>query len=110
MLLLSPPFLAAVVAFALALWLLRRFSSPLRKMPGPAHSLFTSAVLRWHELRGLRTSYIHGLHLRYGPAVRIAPDEASFASAAAVREIYCSGGSGYEKSEFYDMFQIYGRR
>ncbi|KAL1888735.1 hypothetical protein Sste5346_009361 [Sporothrix stenoceras] len=84
--------------------------SPLRRIPGPTHSLFTSAVLRWHELRCGRTSYVHALHELYGPVVRLAPDEVSFASAAAVKEIYNSAGSGYDKTDFYDLFTVYGRR
>jgi hypothetical protein len=34
----------------------------------------------------------------------------SFTSWEALKEIYCSGGSGFDKTEFYDLFQIYGRR
>lgn len=82
----------------------------LSQLPGPWHARLTSLPLKWHELRANRTRYVHALHQRYGPAVRIAPNEASFSSAAAVREIYCSGGSGYDKTEFYDLFKVYGRR
>ncbi|KAI0866906.1 cytochrome P450 3A13 [Xylaria cubensis] len=85
-------------------------SSPLRILPGPKISLFTSLVLKFHEFRALRTRYIHQLHLRYGPVVRIAPNEASFASLEGIKEIYGSRGSGYDKTEFYDLFQVYGRR
>ncbi len=84
--------------------------SPLRRVPGPAASLFTSAVLRWHELRGERTRYVHALHLRYGPVVRLSPSEVSFTSAAAVKDIYNVAGSGFDKSSFYDLFTVYGRR
>ncbi|KAI1823047.1 cytochrome P450 3A13 [Xylaria intraflava] len=85
-------------------------SSPLRILPGPKISLFTSLVLKFHEFRALRTKYIHNLHLRYGPVVRIAPKEVSFASLQGIKEIYGSGGSGYDKTEFYDLFKVYGRR
>jgi len=61
-------------------------------------------------LRANRRVYIHGLHLQYGPVVRIAPNEVSFTSPEAVKEVYCSGGSGYDKTEFYDLFKVYGRR
>lgn len=88
----------------------RTLSSPLNKIPGPWYAKFTSVVLKWHEFQARRTTYVHALHLRYGPAVRIAPNEVAFASAAAVKEIYCSGGSGYDKTEFYDLFRVYGRR
>lgn len=27
-----------------------------------------------------------------------------------MKEIYCSGGSGFDKSGWYDLFKIYGRR
>ncbi|KXH28572.1 cytochrome P450 [Colletotrichum nymphaeae SA-01] len=53
----------------------------------------------------LATKYIHTLHQQYGPVVRIAPNEVSFTSYEAVKEIYCSGGSGYDKTEFYDLFK-----
>ncbi|KAI1432335.1 cytochrome P450 [Xylaria sp. CBS 124048] len=85
-------------------------SSPLRVLPGPRISLFTSLVLKYQEFRALRTRYIHSLHLRYGPVVRIAPNEVSFASLEGIKEIYGSGGSGYDKTEFYDLFKVYGRR
>jgi hypothetical protein len=85
-------------------------TSPLNKIPGPWHAKFTSLALQWHGLRANRTRYIHSLHRQYGPVVRIGPDEVAFASAAAVKEIYCSGGSGYDKTEFYDLFKVYGRR
>lgn len=85
-------------------------TSPLNRLPGPWYAKFTSLVLKWNEFRAERTRYVHSLHLRYGPAVRLAPNEAAFASASAVKEIYCSGGSGYDKTEFYDLFKVYGRR
>jgi hypothetical protein len=105
------PLLVLLSLVLLAAHTLRRtLASPLNKIPGPWHAKFTSLVLKWHEFRTNRTRYVHDLHLQYGPAVRIAPSEVVFASAAAVKEIYCSGGSGYDKTEFYDMFKVYGRR
>lgn len=110
MVLLSPVVLAVAAIVSLTIFLIRRTSSPLFRIPGPVLSAFTSLPLRWNELNANRTLYIHDLHLRYGPVVRIAPKEVSFTSWAAVKEIYCSGGSGFDKTEFYDMFRIYGRR
>ena len=108
---LSPLPISVVVLLLLAVHSLRqRLTSPLNKIPGPWHAKFTTLVLKWHEFRTNRTRYVHHLHLKYGPAVRIAPNEVVFASATAVKEIYCSGGSGYDKTEFYDMFKVYGRR
>ncbi|KAI8947438.1 cytochrome P450 3A13 [Xylaria longipes] len=110
MVLFNVPFLAATGLFLTGWYIWKCVSSPLRTLPGPKISLFTSLVLKLHEFRALRTRYIHELHLRYGPVVRIAPNEASFASLEGIKEIYGSGGSGYDKTEFYDLFQVYGRR
>ncbi|KAK3302198.1 cytochrome P450 [Chaetomium strumarium] len=103
--------LIPVSLILLAVSILRQaIVSPLNKLPGPWYARFTSLVLKWHEFRANRTRFIHELHLQYGPAVRVGPSEVAFASAAAVKEIYCSGGSGYDKTEFYDLFKVYGRR
>jgi len=110
MLILSPVLICAGLVCWVLGHVLRCLLSPLKRLPGPWSSLFTSYVLRWHELRANRTCYIHGLHQRYGPVVRIAPNEVSFTSSEAVKEIYCSGGSGYDKTEFYHLFRAYGRR
>lgn len=110
MLLLSPITLLAAATLLFAIHLIRRLTSPLSKIPGPAVSKFTSLVLKWKEIKALRTVYIHQLHQQYGPVVRIAPNEVSFTSWEALKEIYCSGGSGHDKTEFYDLFKIYGRR
>lgn len=97
-------------AVLLALHLVRRLTSPLNKLPGPTIARFTSLLLKCKEIQARRTVYIHQLHRQYGPVVRIAPHEVSFTSWEALKEIYCSGGSGYDKTEFYDLFTIYGRR
>ncbi|KAM0455103.1 hypothetical protein ACHAPV_007994 [Trichoderma viride] len=110
MLLLSPIVLLAAAALLAAIQLVRCLRSPLSKIPGPAISKFTTLVLKWKEIHAQRTAYVHQLHLQYGPVVRIAPNEVSFTSWEALKEIYCSGGSGYDKTEFYDLFKIYGRR
>lgn len=110
MLLLSPAVLIPSLLLLGLYTLIRRLRSPLAQLPGPWHTKFTSLVLKWHELHANRTNYIHNLHLLYGPVVRLGPNEASFTSAAAVKEIYCSGGSGYDKTEFYNLFTVYGRR
>ncbi|KAK0736943.1 cytochrome P450 [Apiosordaria backusii] len=97
----------------LSLLLFTYFLSPLltpNPLPGPLYARLTSLVLKYHEFTATRTAYIHTLHLRYGPVVRVAPNEVAFASAAAVKEIYCSNGSGYDKTEWYDLFKVYDRR
>jgi hypothetical protein len=110
MILLHPVFITAVAVYVLGSFIYRRLSSPVTRLPGPTISKFTGLYLKWNELHANRTLYVHSLHETYGPVVRIAPGEVSFTSWAAVKEIYCSSGSGYDKSDFYDLFKIYGRR
>ncbi|KAM0336213.1 hypothetical protein ACHAPQ_004376 [Fusarium lateritium] len=110
MLILSPSFVLGAAVLLLIAHLIIRLSSATAKVPGPFISNFTSLFLKWHELNANRTVYIHELHKKYGPVVRLGPNEVSFTSIAALKEIYGSGGSGYDKTEFYDLFQVYGRR
>ncbi|KAJ2904616.1 cytochrome P450 [Zalerion maritima] len=110
MALLSPITLILLLLAILLAEATRKHRSPLQAVTGPPISSITSLVLKWHEFRADRTGYIHQLHQRYGPVVRIAPNEVAFASPAAVKEIYGSGGSGYDKTEFYDLFTVFGRR
>jgi hypothetical protein len=42
--------------------------------------------------------------------VRIAPSEVSFTSLAAVREIYASSGSGFDKTGLYTLFMQFGTK
>lgn len=110
MFILSPSFVLGAAALLVVTHLIVRLTSATAKVPGPLISNFTSLVLKWHELNANRTVYIHELHKKYGPVVRIAPNEVSFTSIDALKEIYGSGGSGYDKTEFYDLFQVYGKR
>ena len=88
-----------------SLALYRLWFAPLARLPGPSICAITRLPLMYHEFSGTRRSFIHGLHMKHGPIVRVAPDEVSFATREAVKEIYTSGGSGYDKSSFYDLFR-----
>lgn len=92
----------------LGLYVFKRLSSPLAKIPGPWYTNFTSFSLKYHEFTATRRLFVHHLHKKYGPVVRLAPNEVSFVTLEAIREIYASGGSGYDKTEYYDLFRQYG--
>ncbi|KAI0775560.1 cytochrome P450 [Trametes elegans] len=94
--------------FLLTVAIYRLWFAPLARLPGPKVTAITRLPLMYHEFRGNRRLWIHGLHQRYGPVVRVAPDEVSFATREAAKEIYTSGGSGYDKSSFYSLFEVYG--
>ncbi|EMD96314.1 hypothetical protein COCC4DRAFT_77748 [Bipolaris maydis ATCC 48331] len=85
------------------------FISPLAKIPGPNAFAFTRWRLALEDFRGTRTRTIHILHKKYGPVVRLGPSEVSFNSVSALRTIY-GAGSGFERTSFYNMFQVYGRK
>ncbi|EFX05326.1 benzoate 4-monooxygenase cytochrome p450 [Grosmannia clavigera kw1407] len=102
----TPVLLVAILGtFIVFFW--GRLRSAVASIPGPTLTLFSSLPLRYQEFRGNRTRYIHDLHLKYGSVVRIAPNEITFASLEAMKEIYMSNGSGYDKTEFYSLFKQY---
>jgi hypothetical protein len=79
--------------------------SPVSKVPGPWYTRFTSFWIKYQEFTANRRESVHRLHQLYGPVVRLGPNEVSFTSLDAIREIYASGGSGYDKTEFYSLFK-----
>lgn len=58
-------------------------------------------------LKGDRVRYVHALHEKYGPIVRISPKEISVADVTAAKTIYKVGGS-YVKTEWYGVFASIG--
>ncbi|ELR02056.1 hypothetical protein VC83_08524 [Pseudogymnoascus destructans] len=94
----------------LGLFLYRATLAPLSKLPGPWYSRFSDVILMYKEFTAHRRVYIHELHKKFGPVVRLGPNEVSFTSVEALKEIYQSGGSGYDKTEFYNLFIQYGIR
>lgn len=77
--------------------------SDLRKIPGPLLCAWTFLPLKIAGLRGRRSVYIHSLHQRYGPFVRIAPTEIAVSDLAAFKSIH-KFGAEFKKSDFYDRF------
>ena len=84
-------------------------ATPLCKIPGPRAYATTKWRLAYEDYKGLRTQSINVLHQKYGPVVRVGPNEVSFASLTALRTIY-GAGSGFERTSFYRMFDAYGRQ
>lgn len=99
-----------IVSLSVAYFVYTKLRSPIAKLPGPLYSIFTPAWLIFQEFSGSRRVYIHDLHLKYGSVVRLSPNEVSFTSVEAIKEIYTSGGSGYDRTELYDLFKQFGTR
>lgn len=78
------------------------YFSPLSKVPGPWHARLTGVRLTWSVFANNRIHYIHALHQKYGPIVRIAPLEVDVADPAVARQIH-KMGSGFVKAPFYKL-------
>lgn len=76
------------------------FTSPLKSIPGPWASLFTNRQIKSAVTGGKRIFYIDELHKKYGPVVRISPNEVAISDIEAFRQIHAVT-SGYSKSDFY---------
>jgi cytochrome P450 len=100
----------AIICFGLYSAIVRPlFLSPLSKIPGPKLFALTKWRLALEDWRAVRTRSIDQLHRKYGPVVRVGPNEVHFNSTSALRTIY-GAGSGWERTEFYRMFDVYNRQ
>jgi hypothetical protein len=100
-------FRAHVLSFVLGFFVLRflylRYASPLRKYPGPFLASGSRAWKVWSVYSG-HTELDHiAIHQKYGPIVRIAPNEVSFSSQNAAKDIF-TVGKGFHKTDFYAVF------
>lgn len=80
--------------------------SPLARIPN-AHwscSLSSYWILRARK-HGKENRTLFNAHLRYGSVVRVAPNTLSVDGVDAMRAIY---QGGYEKSDWYRVFDNYG--
>jgi cytochrome P450 len=77
------------------------FFTPLRKIPGPWYAKITHWRLKIAVVGGHRLHYIHALHERYGPLVRISPTEVAVADVESFQKIH-RAGSGFNKSVWYE--------
>ncbi|KAF8246397.1 cytochrome P450 [Wilcoxina mikolae CBS 423.85] len=78
---------------------------PLRKFPGPKLAALSDIWLGYVTFCG-RPHYItQDLHEKYGPIVRVAPNQLSFATPSSYQDIYARSGSRkiFTKTEFYDF-------
>lgn len=78
---------------------------PLSKVPGPFWPSVTRLWLTYAVSKGELDVWQRKLHRRYGPLVRIAPDEVACADPEAIRKIY-STTSPLNKSDFYHVWDV----
>jgi len=79
------------------------FSPVPSAIPGPFIARLTSKWILFVDLSGYRGRTVDALHKKYGPVVRLAPNELSFSALPCIRAIY-GAGSTCIKSPAYDYF------
>ncbi|KAL5348838.1 hypothetical protein ACLOAV_006261 [Pseudogymnoascus australis] len=79
------------------------FSNPLAQLPGPWYTKWTSIVLKYNIIKGNRALYVHDLHNKYGPLVRVSPTEVHVSDIAAIKQIH-NVKSTFKKSSWYKSF------
>lgn len=81
----------------------RLYLSPLSSIPGPKLAALTWAYEFWYDivLGGQYTHKIIALHARYGPIVRINPEEVHIGDPDFYSEVYPTGSRRREKWRFF---------
>lgn len=90
-----------LVGVQLLIRLVRALFSPLRNIPGPFWTRFTTL---WYFDRVRKGHFEQDnirLHKQYGPIVRIAPNHYSISDVSAIKTVYGTG-SRFAKSAWYD--------
>jgi len=106
---------AAAVAYDINLFIYRIFFHPLSKFPGPTLAKVTPWYRFYHNyIRGGRlTEETEKLHKKYGPVVRISPNELAFSTLEAYNAIYATRPHLNKDINFYRVFAstngIFGR-
>ncbi|KAK1760281.1 cytochrome P450 [Echria macrotheca] len=91
------------VVYSLAVILYNLYLHPLARFPGPLLWRATRLTYLRNAVAGTLPRDILRLHRRYGPVVRIAPNELSFGTPEAWRDIYGRKGEADELPK-YDLF------
>ncbi|KAI1396672.1 putative cytochrome P450 [Hypoxylon fuscum] len=92
--------LATAISVALLGYVYSVLSSPLAKLPGPWYTKWTETVVKYNVIKGRRPKWVHSLHERYGPIVRISPREVSVQDPSATQQMYAVKGE-FLKSPWY---------
>lgn len=109
MLSLSIPVLAFSALSLLAIYkfiIYPTFLSPLSKIPNAHWSSPISPFWSlWIKYKVRENREVHAAHLKYGSVVRLGPNELSVNDVAGLKTVYAGG---FEKGEWYSIFDNYG--
>lgn len=89
--------------------LYRLYFHPLSRVPGPKLAACTSLWLAYHTYIGDECTVVFTLHKKYGPVLRVAPNDVDIANGDAIDPIYINRG-GFPKTAVYSKFDIDGHK
>jgi hypothetical protein len=106
---LSVPLLAFLGVVFLAIYrfiIFPTFISSLSKIPN-AHwtAPISSLWILWTRFSCRENRDVDAAHLKLGPVIRLGPNELSINDVAGLRAVYAGG---FEKGEWYSIFDNYG--
>ncbi|KAI1128171.1 cytochrome P450 [Nemania abortiva] len=99
--------MSVVLARFIAVWSYNLWFHPLAKFPGPLLGRASLLYRFIHTSRGKFHVAVTDAHRQYGPIIRVAPNELSFASAESWKAIYGHPAPGKQiapKGPFYEVF------
>ncbi|KFY83897.1 hypothetical protein V500_09804 [Pseudogymnoascus sp. VKM F-4518 (FW-2643)] len=101
---------SALVIYVTSLVVYRRWFHPLSKVPGPFWASITHFYIVKYNLFSERSQFylqVEKLHLKYGPVVRISPDEIHLADPENYEKLHYIGSKAPSKAPyFYDAFGL----
>ncbi|KAF2403936.1 cytochrome P450 [Trichodelitschia bisporula] len=96
--------LAGLVTYVFAGAVYRLYFHPLAKFPGPKIAALTTWYEGWYDylwLQGKFTFHLADLHKKYGPIVRIGPNEVHIKDPEFFSQIYTMSSAKIDKYEYY---------
>ncbi|KAI1924231.1 hypothetical protein LOZ65_003126 [Ophidiomyces ophidiicola] len=98
------PFALVIGAVLLVVSLVAHARDPLRSIPGPFWAKWTPLWMIYHVRKRNIHRHMIKIHEKYGPLVRVGPNEVSTSNPEALRVIY-GAGTGFRKSDWYCVWQ-----
>ena len=90
------------IGYQISVYIYNIFLHPLRGFPGPKAAAASAWPKIRHAIRGDVIYWIVNLHAKYGEVVRVSPNELSFSSADAWKDIYGHGARLQKDPLFYE--------
>lgn len=79
---------------------------PLARVPGPKSAALTQYWILYISWAEKRNATVHRLHEKYGPIVRIGPNEVDISDPSYIKDVYVDN---FDKSSFYAQFGVFGQ-